>query len=174
MTLSNTALGLLHTVKQRDHYRQVLGLVHRIGRLVNPQHLPGLRERQLSLSQFLVLDALAESKTTCRMTQLAELSGLTVTELSRVVASLEERRWLARTDDEADSRAKLVRLTEDGKRMIRRVRGEATRELGAVWDDFTHEEWHRFIDYLHRFEHGVRRVRATQSVPSTPKKKVRK
>lgn len=138
----------------------MLGLVHRIGRLVNPQHLPGLRERQLSLSQFLVLDALAENSAPRRMTEVAEASGLKATELSRVVVSLEQQGWLDRTHDEHDNRAKLVRLTAKGGRLIRRVRGEATRELGAVWDDFTHEEWHRFIDYLHRFEHGVRRVRS--------------
>ena len=36
---------------------------------------------------------------------------------------------------------------------------EATEELRGVWSDFTHDEWHRFIDFLSRFESGLRRVR---------------
>lgn len=150
---------MLHTVKQRDHYRQILRLVHGITRLVNPQHLPVLRERNISLSQFLVLDALAANESTVRMSRLAALSGLQPNELTRVVKALEERRWLGRTTDREDSRAKQVGLTASGAKTIRKVYDQATAELSAVWEDFTHEEWHRFIDYLNRFERGVRRTR---------------
>jgi MarR family transcriptional regulator for hemolysin len=149
-------------VKQRDHYRQVLRLVHTIGRLVNPRHLPALRERRISLSQFLVLDALSVCDGPLRMAELAQESGLQPTELTRVVAGLEAKSWVRRSVDDDDSRAKRVHLTAAGSRAIRRVHGQATAELAAVWADFTHEEWHRLIDYLTRFEHGVRRTRAGQ------------
>jgi len=152
-------------VKQRDHYRQILRLVHKIGRLVNPQHLPVLRERRISLTQFLVLDALSVVSGPLRMTELAHQSGLPPTELTRVVSGLESRRWIRRAVDGSDSRVKQVRLTASGSRLIRQVHGQATAELSAVWADFTHEEWHRFIDYLHRFEQGVRRARAAKPSP---------
>ena len=150
-------------MKQRDHYRQILRLVNGIGRLTNPQHLPALRDRQISLSQFLVLDALESSGTAgepLRMRELAELAGLATTELSRVIAGLEERRWITRRADPDDNRAKLVALTRLGRARIERVHSEATAELRGVWTDFTHDEWHRFIDYLTRFESGLRRVRS--------------
>jgi len=143
-----------------------LRLVHGISRLVNPQHLPVLKERNISLSQFLVLDALASSASTVRMSQLASLSGLQPNELTRVVKALEQRRWLRRSTDSEDSRAKQVRLTSAGTRTIRVVYEKATVELSTVWDDFTHEEWHRFIDYLNRFEQGVRRTRGEHDDPT--------
>jgi DNA-binding MarR family transcriptional regulator len=156
-------------VKQREHYRQILRLVHGISRLVNPQHLPVLKERSISLNQFLVLDALAGQGATVRMFQLASLCGLQPNELTRVVKTLEERRWLRRTTDREDSRAKQVGLTTSGARTIRKVHDQATAELSAVWEDFTHEEWHRFINYLSRFEQGVRRTRGEGDDPvSTP------
>jgi hypothetical protein len=48
------------------------------------------------------------------------------------------------------------------------VHREATADLRDVWTDFTHDEWHRFIDYLTRFESGLRRVRANPTL--TPSK----
>ena len=155
-------------MKQTDHYRHILRLVHGISRLVNPQHLPVLKERNICLSQFLVLDALASSASAVRMSELASLSGLQPNELTRVVTALEQRRWLQRSTDREDSRARQVRLTASGTRTIRLVYEQATVELSAVWDDFTHEEWHRFIDYLNRFERGVLRVRGEHERPAPP------
>lgn len=146
-------------MKQEDHYRQVLRLVSGIGRLTNPQHLPVLSERRLPLSQFLVLDALASAAEPVRMAELARLAGLTSTELSRVVAELEARKYLVRRADPDDSRARLVAPTAAGRRLQVSVQRQATEELAEVWDDFTHDEWHHFIDYLRRFELGLRRAR---------------
>lgn len=146
-------------MKQREHYRQVIRLVSGIGRMINPQHLPALSERRVSLSQFLVLDALAASERPLRMAELARQAGLTSTEVSRVVTSLESRRYIGRRTDPEDSRARLVATTAQGRKLHTAVERQATADLRGVWEDFTHEEWHRFIDYLGRFETGLRRVR---------------
>lgn len=146
-------------MKQKDHYRQVIRLVSGIGRLTNPQHLPALSDRGVSLSQFLVLDALSAATGALRMGELARQAGLTSTELSRVVSSLEDDAAVARRKDPEDSRGRLVALTAAGRRLHRTVEREATRDLRGVWEDFTHEEWHRFIDYLGRLEDGLQRVR---------------
>lgn len=146
-------------MKQRDHYRQILRLVNGIGRLTNPQHLPALRERHISLAQFLTLDSLSSSKRPLRMTELAEVAGLAPTELSRLVTGLEEDGLVKRSSDPEDSRARLVSLTRSGGILTKKVHLEATADLRGVWTDFTHDEWHRFIDFLNRFESGLRRVR---------------
>jgi DNA-binding MarR family transcriptional regulator len=83
------------------------------------------------------------------------------------VADLEKAGWVTRASDESDNRVRLVRLTDKGAQLIARVQDDATAELRAVWDDFTHDEWHRFIDFLNRFEHGVRRVRASAKSANT-------
>ena len=46
--------------------------------------------------------------------------------------------------------ARLVALTAAGRKLYREAERQAVGELQGVWDDFTHEEWHRFIDYLGR------------------------
>jgi DNA-binding MarR family transcriptional regulator len=150
---------MLLSVKQEQHYRQVVRLVNAVGRLTNPQHLPVLSEERISLSQLLVLDALESADDSVRMTELARLSGLTATELSRVVPELEDREFLLRKKDPNDSRGRLVALTPAGRRLQRSVERQATADLRDVWDDFTHDEWHRFIDFLARLEAGLRRSR---------------
>lgn len=93
------------------------------------------------------------------MTELAETSGLAATELSRLVSGLEQDGFVKRTSDPTDKRARLVSLTRAGATLAARVHREATADLRGVWTDFTHDEWHQFIDYLNRFESGLRRVR---------------
>lgn len=146
-------------MKQSEHYRQVLRLVSGIGRLTNPQHLPALSERRISLSQFLVLDALVQGEQPLRMAELARLAGVTSTELTRVVAGLEAGEWIVRRTDPGDSRARLVALTPAGRKLYRDAQRQAVHDLRGVWEDFTHDEWHRFIDYLGRFEGALRRER---------------
>jgi DNA-binding MarR family transcriptional regulator len=137
----------------------MLRLVSGIGRLTNPQHMPMLKQQRISLSQFLVLDVLVDKGAAVRMTELAAAAGLTASELTRVVSELETKKWVMRDTDPNDSRARLVNKTAAGTRLIRQVHTQAARELRGVWSDFTHDEWHRFIDYLQRFENGLNRVR---------------
>jgi len=149
-------------MKQSSHYQQMLRVVSRLGRLTNPQHLPALKQRQISQAQFLILDALTEAGRPTRMSELARAAGLQDSELTRVGAELETKGWVDRTVDPEDGRAKLVRLTRAGSKLIHQAYGEAAGQLQGVWSDFTHDEWHRFIDYLQRFENGLRRVRSAE------------
>src|SRR5512141_1874963 len=145
----------------------MLRLVSSIGRLTNPQHLPVLRQMHISQAKFLVLDGLAEAALPMRMSDLARVAGLQDSELTRVVAELQGKQWVERTADPEDGRAKLVELTREGARLIHRAHGEAAAHLRAVWSEFTHEEWHRLIDYLRRFESGLRRTRSEQETIRT-------
>jgi DNA-binding MarR family transcriptional regulator len=160
-------LAILNTVKQKDHYRHILRLVNGIGRLTNPQHLPALRDRGTSLARFLTLDGLCSADRPLRMSELAEVSGLAATELSRLVSGLDEEGFVKRARDPEDNRARLVSLTRRGARLAGQVHREATADLRDVWTDFTHDEWHRFIDYLTRFEAGLRRVRANPNLAAS-------
>lgn len=150
-------------MKQQSHYQQMLRLVSRIGRLTNPQHLPVLKAMHLSQAQFLALDGMMESGGKLRMSELARVAGLAESEATRVIDELEGKAWVERSSDPDDGRAKLVKLTRAGGRLIREAYTQVTADLEGVWSDFTHDEWHRLIDYLRRFEEGLRRVRNEQS-----------
>lgn len=54
-----------------------------------------------------------------RLTTLAHRSGLTHQSIGEVVAVLERRGYVERIPDPADGRAKLVRLTESGRNLVR-------------------------------------------------------
>ena len=151
-------------MKQSSHYQQTVRLISRIGRLTNPQHLPALKEKHIAQAQFLILDALAEAGCAMRMSDLARAAGLQGSELTRVIGELETKKSVDRAVDPEDARAKLVKLTRSGTRLIHQAYAEAAAQLSGVWSDFTHEEWHRFIDYLQRFETGLRRTRTKEEV----------
>lgn len=159
---------MLLTVKQANHYHETLHLVSRIGRLANPQHLPVLKGMRISQAQFLVLDGLLEASAALRMSEVARAAGLSESELTRVVDELAGKGWVERATDPTDGRAKLLKLTATGARLIRRAHEQATAELRAVWSDFSHAEWHRFVGYLQRFEQGLRRVRTRRLGPARP------
>ena len=67
-----------------------------------------------------------------RVTVLAERAGLTHQAMGELVAELQERGYVERVPDPSDGRARLVRLTRDGRRIVR----AAVREIAAI-----EEEW---------------------------------
>ncbi len=146
-------------MKQGSHYQEILHVVSRIARHTNPQHLPVLRKLQISLAQFLVLDVLGHQDHDLRMSELAAAAGLPPSELTRVVDELAAKGWIERGVDPTDSRARVVGITKKGARLMAQAHAQAAVELRGVWSDFTHDEWHRFTDYLHRFAAALSRVR---------------
>jgi DNA-binding MarR family transcriptional regulator len=54
-----------------------------------------------------------------RLTTLAQRTGLTHQSVGEVVAVLEQRGYIERVPDPADGRAKLVRLTDSGRDLVR-------------------------------------------------------
>ncbi|MHB8669082.1 MAG: MarR family winged helix-turn-helix transcriptional regulator [Acidimicrobiales bacterium] len=67
-----------------------------------------------------------------RLTELATRAGMTHQSLGELVSGLEQRGYLERRSDPNDGRARIVSLTDTGRRMVRR----ALREMAAI-----EEEW---------------------------------
>jgi DNA-binding MarR family transcriptional regulator len=65
-----------------------------------------------------------------RLTELAARAGMTHQSMGELVAKLEKLGYLTRTSDPADRRARLVCLTPEGQRLVRR----AIREISAIWE----------------------------------------
>jgi DNA-binding MarR family transcriptional regulator len=71
-----------------------------------------------------------------RLTVLAARAGLSHQAVGQVVTELERRGFVERVRDEGDGRARLVRLTEEGRRMVRVGLGEIAaieRKWTARW-----------------------------------------
>ena len=69
-----------------------------------------------------------------RLTVLAARTGLTHQAVAQVVADLEGRGFVERIPDPSDGRARLIRLTEDGREVVR----AALHEIAAI-----EEKWRR-------------------------------
>ena len=63
-----------------------------------------------------------------RLTVLAARAGLTHQAVAEVVADMEARGYVERVADPSDGRARLIRLTDDGREMVR----AAIREIAAI------------------------------------------
>src|SRR5919197_4183036 len=67
-----------------------------------------------------------------RLTELAARADMTHQSMSELVATLERRGWVQRTPDPTDGRARLVRLTPEGRRLT--ARGlHHINEIEAAW-----------------------------------------
>ena len=69
-----------------------------------------------------------------RLTTLAARAGLTHQAVAEVVADLERRGYAERLADPSDGRARLIRLTDDGRELVR----AGLREIAAI-----EEKWMR-------------------------------
>ncbi|NHC46682.1 MarR family winged helix-turn-helix transcriptional regulator [Motilibacter aurantiacus] len=90
-----------------------------------------------------------------RGTDLAAFFGVGKPTISRQVATLEKLGLVERHPDETDGRATVLKITEDGRARIRRMR-EARREyfgeLLASWDE---ADVNLFAKLLHRYNETV-------------------
>lgn len=95
-----------------------------------------------------------------RLTTLAERSGLTKQSIGELVGELEERGYLERVADEADRRAKIIRLTGQG----RKAQTAAARILTDV-----ERRWSRLIgkDQVTMLRHALEQVIALEADDTT-------
>jgi DNA-binding MarR family transcriptional regulator len=117
------------------------------------------RETRLSLSQVHTLFRL-HYRAACPVTDLGESLDLTKAAASHLAQRLVEMRLLERVEDPADRRVRLLRLSPEGKGLVRRMMDahhEWVRRLTAALTQEQQAEVARALGYL------VRAARATQA-----------
>lgn len=76
-----------------------------------------------------------------RMSELAELSDMTLSHLSRVVTRLEKSGWVRRVPDPTDGRATVAVLTEEGwDKVAKAAPGHVGQVRRLIFDHLTDEE----------------------------------
>lgn len=97
-----------------------------------PVRLDGYLEQAAGIShadyQTLRWLSLSEDREV-HMSQLAATASVTPSHLSRIVARLEKRRWITRSNDPDDARRTLARLTREGARTVERLEPGYAREV---------------------------------------------
>ncbi len=76
-----------------------------------------------------------------RMSELAELSDMTLSHLSRVVTRLEKSGWVKRVPDPSDGRATVAVLTGEGwDKVVEAAPSHVSQVRRLIFDDLTEEE----------------------------------
>ena len=99
---------------------------HRLTADLQRRGIAGIRARHRAV--FLHLGSFGPS----RSVDLAEAAGIRPQSMMKIIHELEASGWLERRPDPADSRAKLVDFTAQGRSFIT----ELTRSTEAVWDQY--------------------------------------
>jgi DNA-binding MarR family transcriptional regulator len=85
-------------------------------------------------------------------TRLAELIAFDRSTIGDVVERLESKGWIARTGSSDDKRVKLIRLTPDGMKLLRRVEPAVRRVQARLLKPFSSSETAALLTILKRLD----------------------
>ena len=101
--------------KEKEVWTSLISVILLLpGKLESP-----LREVDLTLFEYLTLSHISEAPNRrIRMSELAYLANGSLSRLSNVVKSFEQRGWVTRSPDPDDGRYTIAALTDDGYRLV--------------------------------------------------------
>ncbi|WP_430647313.1 MarR family winged helix-turn-helix transcriptional regulator [Agromyces sp. GXS1127] len=91
------------------------------------------------------------------VTELAGAIGVDQPRASRLVQAAVGEGLVVREADPDDARRTRVRITEQGRELVRAASTSRRRAIESALDGFTEEERERFAELLGRFAAGLRR-----------------
>ncbi len=93
-----------------------------------------------------------------RLGSLAHAFGLDPSTITRQVQALEKAGLAVRSTDEADRRASILQLTEEGATVLRRTRAYRRARLEEILRDWSPEEREEFGRLLEKFNTSLARL----------------
>jgi DNA-binding MarR family transcriptional regulator len=111
-------------------------------------------DKQLTRVQWLILRYVARSER-CTIGQLAEHLNVRPSTMSQMLDRLERERLLYRMTDETDTRAKIVRLTQEGEALIHRVESLWIEKLSGPFAQLTADEQRVFLTLLGKVANSI-------------------
>jgi homoprotocatechuate degradation regulator HpaR len=112
---------------------------------------PFLRDFNLTEQQWRVLRALSSSEK-IEVLDLARITFLKPTSLSRILPKLERRKLCRRRKSQADRRRVLIELAPDGWTLLRRLGPSYEATYGEITRRFGRQRLARFVRLAHEFE----------------------
>ena len=131
-------------------------LLHQAQLAILPRFTAALTPLHLSLAGWRILAALHKHGS-LRVRELLSLTRLEPPTLSRNLASLEQRRLIARSPSEDDARGGLVEPTSDGNAIADAIIPHAIAVQGAALSDFSADEKAFLINLLKRIRKNMER-----------------
>jgi DNA-binding MarR family transcriptional regulator len=137
-------------------------LVNRLGSaLVENFTASALAQYDLNIDAWRVMAVLANEGAQ-RQIDLAGMTSIEVSTLSRTVTSMERKRLLSRSRSDRDARAIRVELTESGRTVTERIIPLALDCEAAALDGLAPDEIEQLRGLLHRLYANMRGARAAQ------------
>ncbi len=139
------------TSKKRETHLDDLPpyLMNRLIARMNQNLAEGLRERGFTFQDWRVLAVLAAHEG-ASLTELAEATVIPQPSVSRLVANLARRGYIARQNGETDSRVVHLHITAKGRGIYDKMLPLAVKEYRAATKGFTDKEYERLRELLLR------------------------
>ncbi len=94
-----------------------------------------------------------------RQKNLAASLGIEEPSLVRLIDALAAKGLIERSEDVKDRRAKLLRMTPDGLKLVKRIRKTVASLEDGLFSSFSDDELAQFADFVQRLESSVINVR---------------
>ena len=148
-------LGFPNPIQHRGH-AAILGLVL-TGTLLAKEGDAVLRPFGLTISQFNLLMTLTYQSQDGHLSQ-TELSRMLLVNRANVtglVDRMEKAGWVARGSDASDRRVNLIRITAEGRRLLKRAEKAYLFRIEGVMGALAEEERDRLCRFLDRLRAGI-------------------
>jgi DNA-binding MarR family transcriptional regulator len=110
-----------------------------------------LTQYDLTIAQYLTMDALQRKGAECNMSELADLIQQSSATMTGIVDRLVEKTWVTRRRSEEDRRAVFVALTSEGQKIMRTVASERRQIILDTIRKMSPVEIDNFIHLLKRY-----------------------
>jgi DNA-binding MarR family transcriptional regulator len=137
------------TATSFDIGRSVVHLLHRADQCTAEAFMLALAHRDLTPRQFAVLVAVA-ARESATQTTITDDTGIDRSTMVDVVRRLMKRGLLQRRRSRSDARAYIVRLTDEGRRVVQAAGPEAVQVDKAIMTALAPEERDVFVEALGR------------------------
>ena len=131
--------------------RIVEDLLDNLVMLGNKQLTEKLTQYDLTVAQYLSMDALNNKGSECSMSELAERIQQSSATMTGIIDRLVEKGWVTRRRSEEDRRAVYVNLTSDGQNLLRRVMTERQQLVLDILRKMSPDEVEQFIHLLQSY-----------------------
>ena len=124
--------------------KEMLGLLLKMFRAMSQRENHPLAKGQVTIPQFLVLEALYESQPR-KLCEFSQILKVTPSAVTGIVERMEKERWVKRTDDSQDRRVHWMWLTLKGKKLVLSVLRQKEKSIRAMFTGLTDQERRTYL-----------------------------
>lgn len=123
----------------RAFSKEMLWLLLKMFRAISRRENHPLAKGQVTIPQFLILEALYESQPR-KLRELSQILKVTPSAVTGIVERMEKEQWVRRMADSGDRRVHWMWLTLKGKKLVLSVLRQKEKSIRAMFTGLTDQE----------------------------------